>query len=267
MNTKRIYALFLRQIYLLIHNPMRFINIFLWGILDIVVWGFLTQYLDSVQQLNFSFVPLLLGAVVLWNLLIRVQQGVVFSFFEDIWSRNFLNLFASPLKVKEYVAGLVLTSVTTSIGALVMLYLFAILIAGFSLLSLGSGLLVFLIILFAFGTALGVFAAAMGLRFGPSAEWVAWTVPFLLMPFSGIYYPVSALPDFLEPIARVIPTSYAFEGMRNILLEQPLATSEIFWGIGLALFYLLLTYGIFVKVYKKVLRNGQLARFSAEGSG
>lgn len=266
MPLRRIFALFLRQVYLMSHTPMRFINVFAWAILDIVVWGFLTKYLDSVQQLTFSFVPVLLGAVILWNFLVRVQQGVILSFLEDVWSRNFLNLFASPLKIREYVGGLILTSIVTSAVALAVMFVLALFVFGFSIFSLGVNLLVFLLILFIFGTTLGVFAAAMGLRFGPSAEWVAWLIPFVMVPFSGIYYPISALPGVLQPIGQILPTSYAFEGMRSVLLSRTLPLTDTLWGVGLALLYLGLAYYFFVRIYRYSLRTGLIARFSAENT-
>ena len=46
--------------------------------------------------------------MLLWDFFSRVMHGVTTAFFEDVWSRNFLNFFASPLTISEYLAGLVI---------------------------------------------------------------------------------------------------------------------------------------------------------------
>src|ERR1700680_3940383 len=124
MNIQRTGAIVLRQFYLLRGSPARGLPLFSWVAIDMVLWCFITKYLNSVASSGFSFVPTLLGAVLLWDFFIRVMQGVTTGFFEDVWSRNFLNFFATPLSISEYLAGLVIWSIITSfVGLLVMLFL------------------------------------------------------------------------------------------------------------------------------------------------
>ena len=115
----------LRIFYLYRGSPQRVFPMFIWVAVDILLWGFLTRYLNSVSQAGFNFVPALLGAVLLWDFLTRVMQGVTMAFFEDVWSRNFLNLFATPLRISEYLAGLVIAGVGTSLLSLVVMLVFA----------------------------------------------------------------------------------------------------------------------------------------------
>src|SRR5512138_1270387 len=124
MSSSRIAAVVIRQFYLMRGSPSRVIPLFAWVAVDIVLWGFITRYLDSVTAARFDFVPTLLGAVLCWDFFIRVMQGVTMAFLEDVWSRNFLNVFATPIRVGEYVTGLVLSTVLTSaVGLAVMLVL------------------------------------------------------------------------------------------------------------------------------------------------
>ena len=264
MNLRRIFAIYVRQLFLLRHNPTRFVNIFIWITLDVFLWGFITKYLNSLNTAGFSFVPVLLGAVIFWDFCSRVQQGVMLAFFEDVWSLNFLNLFASPLQVKEYVSGLIATSITTSICGFLVMLLLAGFIFGFNILSLGFFLLFFVVIIFIFGMALGIFAAAIVLRFGPSAEWLAWPIPFVLSPLAGVYYPIATLPVPLQWVSKIIPPSYAFEGIRSVVLTGTASIPQLLTGLALSGMYLLLTYFFFVYIYRFVLRNGLIARFSAE---
>src|SRR4051812_31738631 len=112
MKLKRSAAIVLRQVYLMRGSPVRIVPMFAWVAIDIILWGFITRYLNRVAAAGFDFVPALLGAVLLWDFLVRVMQGITTAFFEDVWSRNFLNIFASPLLISEYVGGLVVSSMS-----------------------------------------------------------------------------------------------------------------------------------------------------------
>jgi ABC-2 type transport system permease protein len=113
---------------------------------------------------------------------------------EDVWSRNFLNIFATPLSISEYVSGLVLSSIGTSAVGLVVMIFLASTIFRLSFLAYGIALVPFLLVLFLFGIALGILGAATVLRFGPASEWFIWPVPALVSPFAGVFYPLSTLP-------------------------------------------------------------------------
>src|ERR671934_1668141 len=124
MRAAPVFAIVLRQLYLMRGSPARVLPLFAWVAIDIVLWGFITRYLNAVASPGFDFVPVLLGAVLLWDFFTRVMQGLTMAFFEDVWSRNFLNIFSSPLTIAEYLAGLVLTSITSSaVGLVVMVVL------------------------------------------------------------------------------------------------------------------------------------------------
>ena len=120
---------------------------------DILLWGFITRYLNAVSHAGFSFVPALLGAVLLWDFLGRVMQGVTMAFFEDVWSRNFLNFFATPLRTSEYLAGLVVTGIATSMVGLIVMLAVAWAAFGLSFLSYGVLMAPFLLVLFLTGMA------------------------------------------------------------------------------------------------------------------
>src|SRR5574340_1315677 len=122
MTCRRTAAIVLRQYYLLRGSAARVAPMFAWVAIDMVLWGFMSKYLNTVAPPGFNFVPALLGAVLLWDFFARVMQGVTMAFFEDVWSRNFINLFATPLSIAEYLSGLVLSSIaTSSVGLVVIL--------------------------------------------------------------------------------------------------------------------------------------------------
>ena len=264
MNLRRTLAIVLRQFYLVRGSISRVLPMFAWVTVDIVLWGFITRYLNSVTATGFNFVPALLGAVLLWDFFARVMHGVTMAFLEDVWSRNFLNVFATPIRISDYVAGLVLSSIATSSIGLVAMLLIASLVFGLSFFSYGLLMIPFLLVLFLFGIALGIVGSAIVLRFGPASEWFVWPIPALLSPFAGVFYPLSTLPPWMRAIAHLLPASYVFEGLRKIVAHQPVPGFTLLIGILSAIGYVLLASWFFVSVHRHAVRTGLIARYSAE---
>jgi len=264
MSGSRVGAIVLRILYLYRGSPQRVFPIFIWVAVDVLLWGFLTRYLNSVSQAPVNFVPALLGAVLLWDFLTRAMQGVTMAFFEDVWTRNFLNLFATPLRISEYLAGLVLAAVGASFLSLVVMILFARAAFGLSFLTFGIALAPFIAVLFLTGIAMGVAASALVLRLGPASEWLVWPIPMIVSPFAGVFYPVAVLPEWMRAIAAALPPSYVFEGMRAVVAGEPAPFAKLCVGAALALAYLFVACRIFASVHKTVLRSGLIARYSAE---
>jgi ABC-2 type transport system permease protein len=258
-------AIVLRQIYLLRGSPVRVFGLVVWVTIDIVLWGFITRYLNTVSGSGVNFVPTLLGAVLLWDFCERIMQGVSTAFLEDVWSRNFLNLFSSPLSIAEYITGLVLTSMMTSCLGLITMLTVATWIFHLQFFSLGLSLAAFIFLLFVFGITLGIVATAMVLRFGPAAEWLLWPLPALLSPFAAVFYPLAILPGWMQVVAMLMPPSYVFEGMRGLLAGGPFPERLLLEGGAVAALELLGAAYLYARVYKRAVRTGLLARYSAEG--
>src|SRR3989344_9177205 len=144
----QISAIFLRQFLLIKRSFHRLLGIFYWSFLELFLWGFLTVYLNRIGEDRFSFITVVIGTVILWNFLMRIQQGVAVSFLEDVWSRNFLNLFASPLKLNEYIGGLVLVGIVSAIISGIFMAVVAWFLFAYDLFVFGFYLVPFIFVLF-----------------------------------------------------------------------------------------------------------------------
>ena len=266
MKLRPIAVIVLRQVYLLRGSPVRVFPMVTWVAIDIVLWGFITRYLNSVSGSGVNFVPTLLGGVLLWDFCTRIMQGVSTAFLEDVWSRNFLNLFASPLSIAEYIAGLVITSVMTSIVGVIVMVALATGVFHLQFFSLGAPLMAFFMVLFVFGIALGIFGSAIVLRLGPASEWLLWPLPALLSPFAAVFYPLSALPQWMQWVAHALPPAYVFEGMRSLLSGRGFPAALLAQGVAVAAVELLLAAYFYARVYRHAVRTGLLARYSAESA-
>ena len=266
MTWRPIAAIVLRQFYLLRGSSVRLVGTIVWVTIDIILWGFITRYLNAVSGSGVNFVPALLGAVLLWDFCERVMQGVGTAFLEDVWSRNLLNLFSSPLSISEYVIGLVLTSIMTSSLGLAVMLLVAVGVFHLPFFAQGVPLIAFLALLFVFGITLGIVATAMVLRFGPASEWLMWPLAALLSPFAAVYYPVAILPAWMRAIAHALPPSYVFEGMRSLLGGGGFASGLLLRGSAVAALELVVAAYLYGRVYHRAVRTGLLARYTAEGA-
>ncbi len=264
MKLHRTAAIILRQFYLLRGSLARLVPLFAWVAVDILLWGFITSYLNTLTQPGVNLVSVLLGAVLLWDFFARVMQGVTTAFLEDVWSRNFLNFFASPLTIAEYLTGLILTSIVTSFIGLVVMLILAMAAFGLSFFVYGIMLILFLLVLFLFGIAFGIVATALVLRLGPASEWFVWPIPAILSPLAAVFYPVSTLPTWMQYLAHLLPPSYVFEGMRAIISRGSMPVAGLALSGVLALLYVFLAALFFTRVYRYAVRTGLVARYSAE---
>lgn len=261
---RHVAAILLRQYYLMRGSPVRILPVVVWVAIDIILWGFISKYLNIISSVGFNLVATLLGAILFWDFFNRVMYGVSTAFLEDVWSRNFLTLFASPLSVFEYLSGLVICSIVTSLAGLVVMLILAFVGFGLSFLAYGLAVIPFLLVLFLFGIALGILAISFVLRFGPPAEWLVWPIPALLSPFAAVFYPVSILPKWMQYLAMALPPSYVFESMRAVVSGGVASGRDLVIAWGLAILYVVLACWFFSKVFDLVIREGHIARYSAE---
>ena len=266
MKLRPIAAVILRQLYLMRSSPVRVFGMLVWVTIDIVLWGFITRYLNTVGGSGVNFVPALLGAVLLWDFCERIMQGVSTAFLEDVWSRNFLNLFSSPLSISEYVAALVVTSMITSSLGLAVMLLIATGVFHLQIFSQGLPLAAFVFVLFVFGITLGIVAISMVLRFGPASEWLLWPLAAVLSPFAAVFYPVAILPAWMQWVAHALPPSDVFEGMRGLLRGDAFHAHLLLLGAAVGAVELLGAGYLFRRVFRRAVRTGLLARYSAEGT-
>lgn len=262
MNYLHIFGIFLKNIYLMRRSFPRLFSQFYWVTIELFFWGFITFWLRGLADGNgkVDFALLLLSALIFWNMFIRSQQSFSISFLEDIWSRNIINLFASPLKIKELVVSLAFLSIFQGLLAFVYVALLALLLYGLQIWTLGFYAIPFFLNIMFFGWALGLFTISLIIRFGPSADILAFSIPFLMLPFSAVYYPVSILPPFVQKISLFLPTSHLFEGMRSLLANHVFPSQEIIWASLLNIAYFIIGLAVFYLMVKVARKKGLIAR-------
>lgn len=257
MNATRVRALVLKNLLYWTRSLNRLSDTFWWPVISLLVWGFFTYYVKATLPLAVS---LFLGGLVFWFALQRAQQEISILFMDEIWGENLLNLFTTPVKFSEYLAGLILTSFLKLVMSLSVMAVFALILYHFNVFSLGFYFLPGVAVLAVFGWTLGILINSAILRFGRDSESLAWTLVFAVQPFSAVFYPLSTLPEAARYIAYLLPPTYIFEGMRSIIFGGSSPPFYLWMAIFLDAVYLLLALLAFRHTFFKAKETGFLAR-------
>jgi len=254
----RVGAMVLRHWYVLRGSWPRIVELAYWPTVQMVLWGFMTQFLVGQTSYFAQAFGVLLSGVLLWDVLFRGQLGVAISFFEEIWARNLGHLFVSPLRPYEMVLSLGAMSLIRTIIGVVPAATMAVIFFGFSLASLGISLVGFFFLLLVMGWALGLLICGIVMRYGQGAESLAWAAIFAVAPVSGVYYPIAVLPIWLQWVAHCLPSAYVFEGMRGILVHHEVRVDLLLIAAGLDLVYLVVGGAAFLAYFRMARRRGLL---------
>lgn len=256
---RRIGAVVLRDYYVLRRSLPRLLEIVYWPLVEVLIWGYLSLFLQA-NRLP-AVVAALLGGLLLWQVLYRSQETVTIAFMEDIWSRNLLNVFTSPLATGEYLAGVIVFGLLKLIAGTAVMALLAFLLYGFGLLRIGPELIPFVFLLLVMGWSLAIITIGIILRFGQSAEIVAWAMAFAFQPFSAVFYPVDVLPVGMQVVAHLVPASYLFEGMRAVLAGHGVIWGNLAAAAGLDVLYAAGAIWFMARMLAYVRASGGLSRF------
>jgi ABC-2 type transport system permease protein len=261
MSTGRIAAVVRRQFYVTIHSPTRLIELAFWPVVDLILWGMITVFLvRSGAELPVP-VSFFLGAVLLWDMVFRAKNGVALCLLEEIHSQNLISVLASPITPAEYLAGAVLyglakVAVTWSVMSLLAWALFS-----FGVLQLGASLILFAGVLLVFGVALALVVIACVLRFGYAADELAWALAAVVVPFSAVFYPVTALPGWAQAVAWCVPPAHTFEAMRAALSHHAATWGSLRVAFALDAVYVGIGFWFARAMFGALLRRGLVTRY------
>jgi len=255
---RRVAAMVLRYWYLLRSSWPRLLDLVYWPAVQMLMWGFLQLYIGQNNSFFARAGGIFIGAVLLWDILFRGQLGFSLSFLEEMWSRNLANLMISPLRPAEFVAALIVMSVIRLAISTIPVALLAIAFFGFNLFGLGLALAAFFINLLLTSWAIGIFVSGLVMRNGLGAENMAWSIMFIFLPLTCVYYPVAVLPDWLQHVAWVLPPTYVFEGMRALLIDHAFRADLMLQALGLNVLFFAAGSAAFLGLLKSARRNGSL---------
>ena len=258
MNINKMYGLFLRHFYLIKGSLPRILDLIYWPTIQIILWGFISKFFSIYSDYYNNTVGIILTCAILYDILFRSSISFNMLFLEEVWSRNFTNLFIAPLRLREIIVSLIFTALVRTLIGLVPAIILTSPLFGVSILKLGLPLLLLFLCLYIFGITLGLFVSAGLIRFGPSFENIAWSSLFLLAPLGCIYYPIEILPSFFQLIAKALPLVYIFDEARNILINDFVNYDNLKYAYLLNIIYFIIGIGLFYRSFLKASVKGTL---------
>lgn len=261
MNRTRVAGMILRNLYVWVRDLDRVFDAFWWAFFDVVVWGFMSTYFARGTGQS-SFVAQFLSGIILWSVLARSQWEVSASMLLESWEKNLINIFTTPLTVGEFVVA----SVLLGLGKLVIVFFFMGAVTWvffqFNVFVMSWWIVPFLASIFFTSVWVSLVVNALILRWGKRVMTFAWTLVLLINPVSGVVYPLSALPAPLQAIARLLPTSYVFEGMRQVLSTGTTEAQLIFVSFALNTVYLIGSVAFYLATFRRAQEHGWLIKLA-----
>jgi ABC-2 type transport system permease protein len=227
MNIGRIRAVSRRHAYVLQRAPQRWFDVVVWPVVDAILFGSLGVYFAKNSDVGQAGVAFLLAGILLFHVVFQAEISLATGFMEETWSRNLLNLMVTPLTEVEYVVGVVLFGLLKLAIGVSVVTLCAFALFAFNVTDLGFALIPIVAILLLVGWSVGLVVIGLILRVGQGAEILAWGLLAFLMPLSGVFYPVSALPPILRPIGYALPTTHVFNAARTVLEGHPIPWGQL----------------------------------------
>ena len=259
-SASRVFGMVLRYWYVIRSSWPRTAELIYWPLVQMLMWGFLQSYLAQTSSFAAKAAGLFIGAVLLWDILVRSQLGFAVAFLEEIWSRNLGHLMMSPLRPAEFVTALMVVSLLKLMVAMIPVATLAYFFFGFNVLSLGFAFAAFFANLIIMSWSLGLISTGVVLRWGLGAESFAWLVVFIFLPICCVYYPVATLPTWLQPVALALPPTYVFEGLRAIVLDGAFVGALMVKALALNVIYFLAGFAVFAYFLQSARIHGTLVQ-------
>jgi ABC-2 type transport system permease protein len=255
LSLSRVRGVFLRYYYVLIKGPNQLSDLFYYPLVDILLWGLTAVWIQEQNQAE-NLPLLLMTALIFWQVAWRGSIDISVNVLQEFWHRNLVNLFSTPLKFSEWIYGTILLcicklTITLLFGTLTVYLLYSL-----NIFAIGWAFLPFVALLLIFGWFLGFAAAGLIIYWGHQMEMLAWMIAFIFAPFSAVFYPVSTLPIWAQHIAWCLPTTYVFEGMREVLNGHEMPYHYIWISLGLDVLFLVASIYFFYWMFEKSRAKG-----------
>lgn len=253
---QRVWAVVMRHMYLYVRSLDRMADSVYWPVMDIIIWGVTSRWLMSAQTDVPNLVLMVLTGLVFWQIVWRANYEISVNLLEEFWNQNLVNLFSTPLTVYEWIGSVMVLGFIKMILTAVVGFLAVFILYSLNIVSLGWMIIPFISLLLLSGWFMGFLGSSFIIYYGNKVQTLAWTMGFLFAPFSAVYYPLSSLPGWIQKIAMLLPTTYVFETMRDVISGQGVRTNYLLLSLFLNLIYLALSISLFIFLFEKSREKG-----------
>ena len=255
----RMTAFTYRNLIMARRNVFFLFELTFWPGVAMLSHGLLTRFLDLTPRMT-AFI--LVGTIALSSVQV-CQLDVAYAVLFDIWSKSMKHQFLTPVRVHHLALGSWLVGVGRGVVVWALMALIGSRAFGFDFIGAGPlRLSLFLLGCFLTALVIGLLVCALVLLFGTRAETSAWAAVNFFVMLSGIYYPISVLPDWVRAISVAIPLTYFLDGIRTGYGFPPQFDHPFVTGFALSLLYVVLAHWALAAAVTRSRRTGLLLKLS-----
>lgn len=256
----RIEAIMQKSLYNMKRDMFRIFDIFYWPAFELFIWGLFSIFISKTSSSGINIISVLLGGVILWTFFDRASKDLSLALIDELWNRNFVNLFSTPLTVGEYLVGAGIIALAKLTVSILFMFFLASVLYGFQVTSLGFYVIPAAIGLTVFGWTLSLIVQSFILRFGHTVEVFIWAIAVMVQPLSCVFYPVSILPGWAQSVALLFPSTYLFENMRQNMAGKGFNWQQLAISFGLNIVYFVLSIWFFHSSFNHGKKIGSLSK-------
>jgi len=258
ISIRRIYAITLKFFTSSISIAKVFEDIY-WPFMDILLMGMTGMWMQSMQNSAKPYALAMLTGAVLWQLTTRASFAVSINILEEFWARNFVNLFATPLKITEWIIGAMILGAARSFFVLCIGGVLVWIFYAQNIFAIGCMLIPLYLLMLMFGLALGFLSSSLLFVFGQKIQAIIWALSWFFAPFCGVFYPMDVLPHWMQIIGYSMPVTYVLESIRSLLFSGTISYVMLGKALCLNILYLALGLTLFMYTFERS-RNKGLSR-------
>lgn len=259
MKWRRIQGMLLSYYYITKNSLDRQWDIFLWPVVEILIWGFMTFFINTFSST--SVTSPILTSILLWMFFWRGSNDFVVFLLENYWSKNIYHLFVTPLTNIELIISLGLIGFLRSLVSAAILSVLSFILYSVNIFNINPvHALLFIFLLVLCSWAVGMLVASCIIILGTRVQVLAWGVVWIIQPFSCVFYPLQALPKTVQYFAWLLPTTHVFEGVRASLSDQPLNYFNIIYALIVVIILFVAAVAVFSQAIAIAKKKGRLAK-------
>jgi ABC-2 type transport system permease protein len=256
MQFYRIKAVMARHVLQMVKDIAKMLDMLYWPLVDIVLWGFTTLWFESSGGATGQMGLMVLTGLVLWGVIWRANIDISLCFLEELWSKNLVNLFSTPITLVEWSIGMMLLGLVRSVFIFFYAATLVNVFYGWNVMSLGFSLFIFFFLLLISGWSIGFFIAGFLAYCGQRIQSFVWAIGWIFSIIGAVFYPLEVMPQWVKVISSLFPISYIFEAMRLLVSTGVVSYTHLKMACILNLFYFFLALFFFKVMFDKSRARG-----------
>ncbi len=200
--------------------------------LSVTYIGAAAQVITGAKNINVGYFTLyLIIGTSVWSYLSVTFEGVTDMITIERWEGTIEHTFMAPISRFTHLVGSCWYAV---VHGMLFTFLQLLVVSAFFHLDLSHANYLTAVFMLLIGSisfiGFGIGASVLPLLFTERGSQMSYIVKAVLLLISGVYYPIQALPQWMQPLASISPATYVLQGLRAGLLNNTPIWSGTIWN-------------------------------------